>query len=100
TVDPLFFQDPKTSHDDGFKPLSDDDKKVDEDLSKGSECKDQEKQDNVNSNNTVNVASTNEVNVIGGNISIELPFDPYMPALEDIGTFDFSNKDEDDGEMC
>nr|GEU83562.1 putative ribonuclease H-like domain-containing protein [Tanacetum cinerariifolium] len=26
----------------------------------------------------------------------ELPFNPNMPALEDVGTFDFSNKDEDD----
>nr|GEV54051.1 ribonuclease H-like domain-containing protein [Tanacetum cinerariifolium] len=32
---------------------------------------------------TVNAAGTNE-----------LPFDPNMPALEDIGTFDFSNEDE------
>nr|GEV75597.1 uncharacterized mitochondrial protein AtMg00810-like [Tanacetum cinerariifolium] len=28
--------------------------------------------------------------------SNELPFDPNMLALEDVGTFDFSNKDEDD----
>nr|GEW93635.1 ribonuclease H-like domain-containing protein [Tanacetum cinerariifolium] len=33
------------------------------------------------------------VNVVGENISIEL----NMPALEDIGTFDFSIDDEDDG---
>nr|GEV21227.1 E-beta-farnesene synthase [Tanacetum cinerariifolium] len=52
---------------------------------KESECKDQEKQDNVNSTNnvntagnvntislTVNAAGTNEVNVVGENISIEL----------------------------
>nr|GEX69860.1 hypothetical protein [Tanacetum cinerariifolium] len=62
---------------------------------KGSECKDQEKQDNVNSTNTVNAASTNRVNAIGKNISIELPFDSDMPTLEYIGTFDFSNEDED-----
>nr|GFB78109.1 hypothetical protein [Tanacetum cinerariifolium] len=36
TADPSFYQDPKSSHDDGFKPLSHDEKKVDEDLSKGS----------------------------------------------------------------
>nr|GEV38754.1 retrotransposon protein, putative, unclassified [Tanacetum cinerariifolium] len=40
--------------------------------------------------------STNRVNVVGENISIELTFDPNIPALEDIGTFDFSNEDEDD----
>nr|GEU69769.1 putative ribonuclease H-like domain-containing protein [Tanacetum cinerariifolium] len=57
---------------------------------------DQEKQDNVNNTNTVNAASTNRVNVVGENISIEVPFDPNIPALEDIGTFDFSNEDEDD----
>nr|GEU91180.1 hypothetical protein [Tanacetum cinerariifolium] len=92
------FVDPKSSHDDGFKPSSDDRKKVDEDPSKVSECKDKEKEDNVNSTNTINLVSstvnaagTNGVNVIG-----ELPFDPDMPALEDVGTFDFSNEDEDD----
>nr|GEZ14543.1 hypothetical protein [Tanacetum cinerariifolium] len=37
---------------------------------------------------TVNVAGTNEDN--------ELPFDPNMPALEDVGTFYFLNEDEDD----
>nr|GEX00409.1 hypothetical protein [Tanacetum cinerariifolium] len=57
---------------------------------------------NVNSTNnintvssTVNVAGTNRVNVVG-----ELPFDPNMPALEDVGTFDFSNEDEDDDEVA
>nr|GFB10288.1 putative polyprotein [Tanacetum cinerariifolium] len=75
-------------------------KKVDGDPSKGSECKDQVKQDNVNSTNTVNVASTNKVNDVGENINIELPFDPNMSALEDISTFDFSNEDEDDDVMA
>nr|GEU44922.1 ribonuclease H-like domain-containing protein [Tanacetum cinerariifolium] len=32
-------------------------------------------------------------------IDNELPFDPNMPALEDVGTFDFSNEDEDDDEV-
>ncbi|GKF19939.1 hypothetical protein Tco_0068577 [Tanacetum coccineum] len=58
----------QSSHDDG--------KKVDEDPRKDSECNDQEKEDNVNSTNYVNVASTNEDYVIGGKTSIELPFDP------------------------
>nr|GFA36843.1 ribonuclease H-like domain-containing protein [Tanacetum cinerariifolium] len=65
--------DPKSSQDDGFKPSSDDGKKFDEDPRKG----------------TVNDAGTNE-----------LPFNPSMPALEDINTFDFSNEDEDDGELA
>nr|GEV11225.1 hypothetical protein [Tanacetum cinerariifolium] len=89
---------PTSSHDDGFKPSSDDGKKVDEDPRNESECKDQEKEDNVNSTNnvntvslTINVAGTNKANDIG-----ELLFDPDMPALEDVGTFDFSNEDEDD----
>nr|GEU78075.1 hypothetical protein [Tanacetum cinerariifolium] len=60
TADPPFSQDPKNSHDDGFKPSSNDRKKVDEDP-----------------NN-------------------ERPFDPNMPALEDVGTFNFLNEDEDD----
>nr|GEX52643.1 retrovirus-related Pol polyprotein from transposon TNT 1-94 [Tanacetum cinerariifolium] len=85
-----------SSHDDGFKPSSDNGKKVNEDPRQKSECNDQEKQDNVNSTNIVNAASTNEVNAVGENISSKLPFDPTMPALEDIGIFDFSNKDKDD----
>nr|GEX12363.1 reverse transcriptase domain-containing protein [Tanacetum cinerariifolium] len=89
--------DPKSYHDDRSKPSSDDGKKVDEDPRKESECNDHEKEDNVNSTNnantvgnvntvssTVNAASTNEVNTVGGKISIELPFDLKMPALEDI----------------
>nr|GEX47574.1 hypothetical protein [Tanacetum cinerariifolium] len=41
-------------HNDGSKPSCDDGKKVDEDLRKESECKDQEKEDNVNNTNNVN----------------------------------------------
>ncbi|GJS96731.1 putative ribonuclease H-like domain-containing protein [Tanacetum coccineum] len=97
TADLPYSQDPKSSHDDGSKPSSDDGKKVNEDLRKYSKCNDQEKEDNVNSTNNVNAASTNEVNVVGGKTSIELPFDPNMPALEDVSIFDFSRDDEDDG---
>nr|GEV15088.1 ribonuclease H-like domain-containing protein [Tanacetum cinerariifolium] len=96
TVDPPFSQDPKRSHDDGFRPSSDDGKKVDEDLSKGNECNDQEKEDNVNITNNVNAATTNRVNAIGENISSELPFNLDMHALEDISTFNFSSDQEDD----
>ncbi|GJX41865.1 hypothetical protein Tco_0256855 [Tanacetum coccineum] len=70
--------------------------KVDEDPRKDSECKDQEKEDNVNNTNnvntissTVNAASTNKFNVVGGKTSIGLPFDPNMPALKDYSIFDF-----------
>ncbi|GJV53821.1 hypothetical protein Tco_1449562 [Tanacetum coccineum] len=64
------------THDDGSKPSSDDGKKVDEDPRKDSECKDQEKEDNVNSTNNVNTA---------GNVNT------YYSI------FDFSRDDEDDG---
>ncbi|GJW23919.1 putative ribonuclease H-like domain-containing protein [Tanacetum coccineum] len=47
-------------------------------------------EDNVNSTNNVNAASTNEVNAVGGKTSI-------MPALEDYSIFDSSRNDEDDG---
>nr|GEX10972.1 retrovirus-related Pol polyprotein from transposon TNT 1-94 [Tanacetum cinerariifolium] len=50
--------------DDGFQPLSDDVKKVDEDPKQESECKDQEKEYNVNNTNNVNVVGTNEVNAV------------------------------------
>nr|GFA47342.1 ribonuclease H-like domain-containing protein [Tanacetum cinerariifolium] len=86
-----------SSHDDGFKPLSDDEKKFNENPSKGSECNNQEKENNVNNTNnintvssTVNASSTNRVNDVG-----KLPFNPYIPALEDISTFDLSNEDDD-----
>nr|GEV71888.1 hypothetical protein [Tanacetum cinerariifolium] len=83
------FADLKSSHDNGSKPSSDDQKKVDEDLRKESKCNDQDKEDNVNSTNNVNVVGINEVNTVGENISIELSFDPNMPPLEDKkdGTF-------------
>ncbi|GKG33608.1 hypothetical protein Tco_0433767, partial [Tanacetum coccineum] len=110
TADPPYSQDPKSSHDDESKPSSDDGKKVDEDPRNDSECKDQEKEDNVNNTNnvntagnvnnvssTVNAAGTNEVNVVGGKTSIELPFDPNMSALEYYSIFDYSSNDKDDG---
>ncbi|GJZ98525.1 uncharacterized mitochondrial protein-like protein [Tanacetum coccineum] len=98
------FRNPKSSHDDGSKPSSDDRKKVDEDPRKESKCKDQETEDNVNNTNnvntvssTVNVADTNKVNAVGGKTSIELPFDSNMHALEDYSIFNFSRDDKDDG---
>ncbi|GJY99076.1 retrovirus-related pol polyprotein from transposon TNT 1-94 [Tanacetum coccineum] len=48
------------------------------------------------STNNVNAASTNEVNVVGAKISIELPDDPNMLALEDYSIFEFTRDDEDD----
>ncbi|GKA23973.1 putative ribonuclease H-like domain-containing protein [Tanacetum coccineum] len=101
TADPPFSQSSKSSPDVGFKPSGDDEKKVTEepgkeggDSSKDGESYDQEKEDNVNSTNTVNAASTNEVNVVGAKTSIELPDDPNMPELEDIV---YSDDDEDVG---
>nr|GEV91578.1 putative reverse transcriptase domain, ribonuclease H-like domain, aspartic peptidase domain protein [Tanacetum cinerariifolium] len=48
---------------------------------------------------TVNTARTNRVNAISENISIELQFNPNMPALEDVSTFNFSSDDENDDFM-
>ncbi|GKE85971.1 ribonuclease H-like domain-containing protein [Tanacetum coccineum] len=64
------------------------------DSSKDGESYDKEKEDNVNSTNTVNAASTNEVNVVGAKTSIELLDDPNMHELEDIV---YSDDDEDVG---
>ncbi|GJY82607.1 hypothetical protein Tco_0495983 [Tanacetum coccineum] len=61
----------KSSQDDGSKPLSDDEKNVDEDPRKDSESIDQEKDDNVNSTN--------------------------IPALEDYSIFDIASDDQDNG---
>ncbi|GKG41941.1 hypothetical protein Tco_0473692, partial [Tanacetum coccineum] len=84
----------QSSQDDGSKSLSDDEKKVDEDLRKDSESIDQEKDASVNSTNNLNAASINEVNAIGRKASIKLPDEPNMPALEDIV---YSNDNEDVG---
>ncbi|GJS69869.1 ribonuclease H-like domain-containing protein [Tanacetum coccineum] len=78
------FADPNSSYNDGFKPSSDDGKKVDEDSRKDSES----------GINEVNAIGINEVNAVGGKISIELSFDPNMPALEDYNIFDFSRDNE------
>nr|GEX79691.1 uncharacterized mitochondrial protein AtMg00810-like [Tanacetum cinerariifolium] len=51
TIDPPFSEDPKSSQNDGFQPLNDAGKKVDEDLKRKNEDQDQEKDDNVNSTN-------------------------------------------------
>nr|GEX62793.1 hypothetical protein [Tanacetum cinerariifolium] len=91
--------DPKSSHDDGSKPLIDDGKKVDEDPRKENEYKYQEKEDNVNSTNNVNTVSST-INAAGLNKDNELPFDPNMPALEDVSIFNYSNDDEDDGPLA
>ncbi|GKB29205.1 putative ribonuclease H-like domain-containing protein [Tanacetum coccineum] len=86
----------KSSPDAGFKPSGDNEKKVTEEPGKegGDSSNDQEKEDNVNSTNNVNAASTNEVNVVGRKTSIELPDDPNMPKLKDIV---YSDDDEDVG---
>ncbi|GJU20120.1 retrovirus-related pol polyprotein from transposon TNT 1-94 [Tanacetum coccineum] len=83
----------KSSPDAGFKPSSDDGKKVDED-SRNIECINQEKEDNVNSTSNVNAANTNEVNAVYEKTSIKLPDDLNMPPLEDII---YSDDDEDVG---
>nr|GEV22685.1 retrovirus-related Pol polyprotein from transposon TNT 1-94 [Tanacetum cinerariifolium] len=86
--------------DDGFQPSSDVGKKFNEDLRQESKCRDQEKEDNVNNNSNVDAAGTNRVNVVGANTNNELLFDPKMPTLEDISTFNFLSNHKDDDEMA
>ncbi|GJX41592.1 putative ribonuclease H-like domain-containing protein [Tanacetum coccineum] len=104
TAEPPFSQDLKSSQEDGFKPSNYDGKKVNEDPRKEDECKDQEKDDSVNSTNkvntvssAVNVASSNEVNVVSRASSIEILDDPNMPELVDISIFEDATDDEDVG---
>nr|GEU96435.1 copia protein [Tanacetum cinerariifolium] len=73
------FADLKIYHDDGSKTSSDNGKNFDEDLRKN-ECKDQEKEDNVNKTNNVNTFSST-VNTTCTNEDNELPFDTNMHAL-------------------
>nr|GFA52963.1 hypothetical protein [Tanacetum cinerariifolium] len=84
----------------GFQPSSDHGKKVDEDPRQESERKDQKKEDNVDSTNNVNVASTNRINDVSKNKTNEFLFDPKIPELEDISTFNFSSDHEDDDEIA
>ncbi|GKA97460.1 retrovirus-related pol polyprotein from transposon TNT 1-94 [Tanacetum coccineum] len=96
TADPPFSQNPKSSDDDGSKPSSDVEKKVNEDPRKETECNDQEKEDNVNNTNNVNTVSST-INAAGTNENnAELPVDPNMPALEDYSIFDLSSDDKED----
>nr|GFA80321.1 hypothetical protein [Tanacetum cinerariifolium] len=95
TIGPLISQESKSSQDDGCQPSSPAGKNIDEDLRQESECKDQEKEDNVNSTNNVNVVGTNRVNDVGANTNNELPFDLEMPALEDIITFNILSDQKD-----
>nr|GEV07037.1 retrovirus-related Pol polyprotein from transposon TNT 1-94 [Tanacetum cinerariifolium] len=92
----------KSSQDNEFQPSNDGAKMVDEDLSKENKCNDQGDEDSTNSTNSVNIvtsnihdASSSRVNDVGINISINLPPDPNMPSLEDIGICEDSHDDED-----
>nr|GEU47616.1 hypothetical protein [Tanacetum cinerariifolium] len=96
TADLPFSQDPKSSKNDGFLPLSDSEKKVDEDPSKKRECRDQEQEDNVNNTNNVIVATTNRVNTVSENINpswIEAMHEELLPfKLQEVWTLvDLSN---------
>nr|GEY53681.1 hypothetical protein [Tanacetum cinerariifolium] len=64
---------------------------VNEDLRKENECKDQQKNDNVNNANNVNI-----VNAGGTNEDNELLFDLNMLALEGVSIFNLSRDDKDD----
>ncbi|GJV31486.1 putative ribonuclease H-like domain-containing protein [Tanacetum coccineum] len=113
-ADPLFSQDSKSSPDAGLKPSGDNEKIVTKEPGKkgGDSCNDQEKDDNINSTNNINIASdgnsTNNVNVVSLTVdaagievndvdpksSIKLPDYLNMPELEDIVYLD---DDEDVG---
>ncbi|GJZ24673.1 ribonuclease H-like domain-containing protein [Tanacetum coccineum] len=115
-ADPLFSQNSKDSPDAGFKPSGEEEKKDDEDQrnesgnpTEGKDSKvpsteepriNQEKDDNINITNNINVVSSTvnaariEVNAIYSKTSIELLNDPNMPELEDIV---YSDDDEDVG---
>nr|GEV63275.1 hypothetical protein [Tanacetum cinerariifolium] len=83
TVDIPFSQDLKSSQDDGFKPSSDDGKKVDEDSRNESECKDQQKEDNVNNTDNVNtmLAHANEDeddDAVAGMNNLDTTIHPFL----------------------
>nr|GEX10066.1 ribonuclease H-like domain-containing protein [Tanacetum cinerariifolium] len=107
TADSPFSITLKSSQDNEFQPSNDGAKKVDEDLRKENEYNDQGEDDSTNSTNRVNnvtsninVASSSGVNVVGTNISIDLPPDPNRPSLEDIDIFEDYHDDEDVGTVA
>nr|GEX25663.1 retrovirus-related Pol polyprotein from transposon TNT 1-94 [Tanacetum cinerariifolium] len=99
TTDSSFSTTSKSSQDNEFQPSNDGAKRVDKDLRKEKKCNDQREEDSTNRFNTVtsniNAASSSGVNVVGTNISINLPPDPNITLLEDIGIFEDSHDDED-----
>nr|GEV36461.1 hypothetical protein [Tanacetum cinerariifolium] len=99
TQDPLFSSSSKDSFGDGFKPSGEEEKKdtkgpgnEESEAPNTEEPRVNQEKDSVNSTYRVNAAS-NEVNVVGKKLSIELLDDPDMPNLEDISIFKDSNKD-------
>nr|GFB00180.1 hypothetical protein [Tanacetum cinerariifolium] len=92
----------KSSQHNEFQPSNDGAKTIDKDLRKENECNDQREEDSTNNTNRVNTVTSNinatssiGVNVVGTNISIDLPPDLNMPLLEDIDIFEDSRDDED-----
>nr|GEZ86297.1 retrovirus-related Pol polyprotein from transposon TNT 1-94 [Tanacetum cinerariifolium] len=54
--------------------------------------------ENQSNGNAGTKACDDAVNVVGANTNNKLPFNPEMPILEDISTFNFSSDHEDDDE--
>ncbi|GJV95579.1 retrovirus-related pol polyprotein from transposon TNT 1-94 [Tanacetum coccineum] len=94
TIDSRLSSQPKNFPDDGIKPSGDAEKSRNDDLIQESGNDGQENDDDVNSTNTVNTASINEVNVVGAKTGIKLQDDPNMPPLEEIV---YSEDDEEIG---
>nr|GEY65799.1 ribonuclease H-like domain-containing protein [Tanacetum cinerariifolium] len=106
TQEPLFSYSSKDFPGAGHKPSGEEEKKNIEDPGNEDseatiieEPRFNQENESVNSTNRVNAvistvnAASNEVNVVGRKLSIELLYDPNMPELEDISIFEDSNED-------
>ncbi|GJU93290.1 putative ribonuclease H-like domain-containing protein [Tanacetum coccineum] len=104
---PLWAADPhidstiKSFDGDGFKPLSDDEKKVDDDPRKDSESDDQEDEDNINSTNnvnaissSVNAAGTNKANSTNNVTTVSSTINATDSNADNAGTSEFQNDQE------
>ncbi|GKD78523.1 ribonuclease H-like domain-containing protein [Tanacetum coccineum] len=69
TADPPYSQDPKSSHDNGSKPSSDDGKKVDEDPRKDSKCNNREKDEIIKDGNSFKPIARTTTNADGTSTS-------------------------------
>ncbi|GKA90517.1 ribonuclease H-like domain-containing protein, partial [Tanacetum coccineum] len=88
-ADPPFSQDPKSSQDNGLSPPRT--KSESEDQERGNNVSSNNNENTISSTNNVNTASTTKVNTADRISSMKPQDDPNMPSLDDNSIFDYSH---------